>query len=259
MSRCPEEFVSFADRLADAAGQIQRRHYRQSVAVEIKPDGSPVTQVDRETERVLRDLIEQNYPHHGISGEEYPDVRTHAEYIWVLDPLDGTKSFLAGMPLFGILIGLAQRRRFVLGVMDQPILRDRWIGADGHGARLNGEAATTRPCRAISEAVVSTSGPGDYARAVDPALARVREGARWLRFGADCVNYGLVATGLMDVVADAGLDTHDFAALEAVVRNAGGTFTDWDGAPITLGSDGRVLAAGDRAVHAEALARLQKS
>ncbi|MEX2648972.1 MAG: inositol monophosphatase family protein [Alphaproteobacteria bacterium] len=257
MTTCPEEFIAFAHRLADASGEVHRRWYRRNPAMEIKPDGSPVTVADKETERALRALIAANYPAHGVIGEEYPPERADAEFVWVFDPIDGTKDFVSGKPVFGALIALAHGGRPVLGVIDQAIVGDRWIGADGHGTRLNGAAVTTRPCRAISAAIVSTSGPGDYARAVDPALARVREGARWLRFGADCVNYGLVATGLMDVVADAGLDTHDFAALEAVVRNAGGTFTDWDGAPITLGSDGRVLAAGDRAVHAEALSRLR--
>ncbi len=242
MSRCPEEFVSFADRLADAAGQIQRRHYRQSVAVEIKPDGSPVTQVDRETERVLRDLIEQNYPHHGISGEEYPDVRTHAEYIWVLDPLDGTKSFLAGMPLFGILIGLAQRRRFVLGVMDQPILRDRWIGADGHGTMFNGNPAHVRPCPTLREAVAFLGKP------YDPAIARLNPMIKWARYGGDCYAYGLLASGYVDLVVDNGLGDHDFGALEPIVRNAGGVMTDWEGNALTMASGGAVLACGDAAL-----------
>lgn len=257
MERCPDEFIAFAHRLADAAGQVHRRWYRRAPAVAIKPDGSPVTVADKEAERALRGLIEASYPDHGMIGEEEPPIRAGADWAWVFDPVDGTKDFVSGKPVFGSLIALAHEGRPVLGVIDQAIVGDRWIGADGHGTRLNGEPVRVRACAAIADAIVSTSGPGDYAKAVDAELARIRQGARWLRFGADCVNYGLVASGLMDVVADAGLADHDFAALEAVVRNAGGVFTDWDGQPITLGSDGRVLATGDAAVHAEALARIK--
>jgi inositol-phosphate phosphatase/L-galactose 1-phosphate phosphatase/histidinol-phosphatase len=257
MERCPDDFVAFAHRLADAAGAVQRRWFRRAPPVTIKPDGSPVTVADKEAERALRDLLAATFPDHGVVGEEEPPERADAEWVWVFDPIDGTKDFVSGKPVFGTLIALAHGGRPVLGVIDQSIVGDRWVGANGHGTRLNGEPVRARACASIAEAIVSTSGPGDYARVVDAELARVRQGARWLRFGADCVNYGLVAAGLMDVVADAGLDTHDFAALEAVVRNAGGVFTDWDGNAITLGSDGRVLAVGDARVHAEALARIR--
>jgi inositol-phosphate phosphatase/L-galactose 1-phosphate phosphatase/histidinol-phosphatase len=256
MDRCPDDLVAFAHGLADAAAAVQRRWYRNNPPVTIKPDGSPVTVADKESERALRTLLAATYPEHGVVGEEEPPVRADAEWVWVFDPIDGTKDFVAGKPVFGTLIALAHRGRPVLGVIDQAIVGDRWIGADGHGTRLNGEVLRVRPCATIAEAIVSTSGPGDYAKEVDAELARVRRGARWLHFGADCVNYGLVATGLMDVVADAGLDAHDFAALDAVVRNAGGRFTDWSGQAITLKSDGRVLATGDARVHDEALERI---
>ena len=256
MDRCPDEFVAFAHRLADAAAAVQRRWFRRDPPVTIKADGSPVTVADKETERALRALLATTYPGHGIVGEEEPPERADAEWVWVFDPIDGTKDFVSGKPVFGTLIALAHGGRPVLGVIDQAIVGDRWVGADGHGTAMNGRPVRARACAAIAEAIVSTSGPGDYAKAVDAELARVRRGARWLRFGADCGNYGLVAAGLMDLVADAGLDAHDFAALEAVVRNAGGRFTDWAGQPITLASNGRVLAAGDARVHAEALTRI---
>ncbi|MSP81807.1 MAG: histidinol phosphate phosphatase [Alphaproteobacteria bacterium] len=257
MWTCPDEFIAFAHRLADAAGEVHRRTFRTKIAIEIKPDGSLVTAADKETEIILRDLIEQAYPDHGIGGEEFPHTRTDAEFLWALDPIDGTQDYVAGKPVFGALIALVRGGRPVLGVIEQAIVGDRWVGADGHGTRLNGAAVRTRPCPSIAAALVSTSGPGDYAMPYDDHIARVRQGAGKLRFGADCGNYGLVAAGFMDVVCDAQLSPHDFAALEVVVRNAGGTFTDWQGQAMTMASDGRVLAAGDRAVHAEALARLQ--
>ena len=239
MQQCPKEYVEFAHRLADAAGAIQRRHFRQPVEVEFKSDASPVTQVDRETERALRELIEQRYPDHGILGEEYPPVREGGEFTWVLDPLDGTKSFLAGMPVFGILIGLARAGEFVLGVIDQPILRDRWLGADGHGTIFNGVRVHTRQCAALADAIVFLGKP------YDAKIAGLRPHVKWARYGGDCYGYGLLAAGFVDMVVDAGLDDHDFAALEPVVRNAGGAVTDWQGQALKLGASGQVVAAGD--------------
>lgn len=239
MEQCPKEYLEFAHRLADAAGDIQRRYFRQAVEIELKPDASPVTQVDRETERVLRELIEQRYPDHGILGEEYPSVREDAEFIWVLDPLDGTKSFLAGMPVFGILIGLACASEFVLGVIDQPILRDRWLGADGHGTMFNGKPVHTRQCSALSDAVVFLGKP------YNADIAKLHPRVKWARYGGDCYGYGLLACGFVDGVVDADLDDHDFAALEPVVRNAGGAVTDWQGQALRLGSGDEVIAVGD--------------
>lgn len=239
MQQCPKEYIEFAHCLADAAGEIQRRHFRQPVEIELKPDASPVTQVDKETERVLRDLIDQSYPGHGILGEEYPPVREGAEFIWVLDPLDGTKSFLAGMPVFGILIGLACGGEFVLGVIDQPILRDRWLGANGHGTVFNELRVHTRQCSALSEAIVF------FGKPYDAKIAGLHPRVKWARYGGDCYGYGLLASGFVDGVVDAGLDDHDFVALEPVVRNAGGAVTDWQGQALKLGSGGEVIATGD--------------
>jgi inositol-phosphate phosphatase/L-galactose 1-phosphate phosphatase/histidinol-phosphatase len=236
------EFVEFAHRLADAAGEIQRRYFRQPLKIELKPDASPVTRVDKETERALRQLIEQAYPGHGIAGEEYAPVREHAEFVWVLDPLDGTKSFLAGMPLFGILISLAQGGHFVLGVIDQPILHDRWLGADGHGTMFNGTPVHTRPCTKLADAVAFLGKP------YDAKIARLRDDVKWARYGGDCYGYGLLASGFVDLVVDADLDDHDFGALEPVVRNAGGAITDWAGQPLAMGSSGEIIAAGDARV-----------
>jgi inositol-phosphate phosphatase/L-galactose 1-phosphate phosphatase/histidinol-phosphatase len=257
MWTCPDEFIAFAHALADAAGAVHRRAFRdRTVKVDVKPDGSLVTAADKETETILRGLIERAYPDHGIGGEEFPHTKEDAEFLWAIDPIDGTADFVAGKPVFGCLIALARAGRPVLGVIENAIVGDRWVGADGHGTRMNGKPVRVRPCPSIARALVSTSGPGDYAMPYDDHIAAVRAGAAKLRFGADCGNYGLVAAGYMDVVCDAGLSPHDFAALEAVVRNAGGNFTDWEGKPMTLRSDGRVLATGDAAVHAEALGRI---
>jgi inositol-phosphate phosphatase/L-galactose 1-phosphate phosphatase/histidinol-phosphatase len=256
MQDCPLELVQFAHRLADVAGAIHRRHFRKPVAVETKPDGSPVTAVDRGAEGVIRELIERCYPGHGIGGEEYGSVREDAEFVWHIDPLDGTKLFLSGVPLFGILIALSRAGRFILGLVDQPVLRERWSGADGHGSAFNGRPVRTRPCPAFAQAAVCTGGPDGHAAPFDAVVAGAVKGARWVRYGAECYDYGLVASGFMDVYLDAGLHLHDFASLEAMVRNAGGRVTDWQGNPLTTASDGRVLAVGDERLLDEVLPRL---
>jgi len=182
---CPDEFVDFAHQLADLVGEIHRQHFRKPLAVEVKPDGSPVTAIDREAERVIRERIERAHPRHGIQGEEYPQTNEHAEYIWHIDPLDGTKLFLSGVPLFGVLISLSRSGRFVLSLVDQPILRDRWLGANGRGTVFNGKPVCTRPCESLSQADLCTYGPDGHAAPFDATISHVAESAKWVRCGAD--------------------------------------------------------------------------
>jgi inositol-phosphate phosphatase/L-galactose 1-phosphate phosphatase/histidinol-phosphatase len=258
MGSCPHEFIDLANRLADTAGDIQRQHFRDRVPVEIKPDGSPVTQADKDSERVLRELIEKTYPNHGIAGEEYPTVRENAEYTWVLDPIDGTKSFLAGIPMFGILIALAHHGRFTLGVVDQPILRDRWVGANGHDTTFNGTAVRTRQCGSLADAVLCISGPEDRTKPYDDQIANLRHAVKWARYGAECYAYGLLASGFIDLIVDVDLDGHDFGPLDPVVGNAGGIATDWQGNPLTMNSDGRIIVAGDARLLKDTIACLNR-
>ncbi len=143
---CPPAFIDLAGRLADAAGVVARRYFRQPVDVEAKADQSPVTVADREAEAVMRELIEAEFPDHGIAGEEHGDVRTDAEYVWHLDPIDGTRSFISGKPVFGILVGLAHHGRPLLGVIDQPVNGERWLGAAGRPTTLNGQPVSVRAC-----------------------------------------------------------------------------------------------------------------
>ncbi len=242
---CPAGLVELAHDLADLAGGVHRQHFRRPLAVDSKPDGSPVTAVDRDAERVMRERIERAHPDHGIEGEEYPSRNAAAEYVWHINPLDGTKLFLSGVPLFGTLISLSRSGHFLLGLVDQPILRDRWLGANGHGTVLNGKSVRTRACESLSQAGVCTYGPDGHAAPFDDAIRRVGTRAKWMRYGAECYDFGLLAAGFSDAYLDAGLAVHDFAPLEVLVRNAGGSVTDWEGRPLTTESDGKVLAVGD--------------
>ncbi len=255
---CTSEFIDFAHRLADRAGEIIRRNFRTPLVVAHKSDASPVTDVDREAETALREMVRARYPEHGVIGEEFDAERPDAEYVWVVDPLDGTKSFITGKPLFGTLIGLLRNGLPVLGLIDHPILRERWIGARGHPTTVNGEPARVRVCASLSEAVVFTTDPDTF-RGVDAdAFRQVRDAARMTIYGGDCYCYGLLASGLVDLIVEVGLGPDDYFPMIAPIEEAGGVVTDWSGAPFDMNSDGRIVVAGDKAVHGEALALLKE-
>jgi inositol-phosphate phosphatase / L-galactose 1-phosphate phosphatase / histidinol-phosphatase len=249
-------FLALAADLADAAGEAIRPHFRQPLAVTDKPDLSPVTVADRAAEAAMRRLIAARFPEHGIIGEEYGPERADAEFVWVLDPIDGTKSFISGVPLFGTLIALARQGRPILGIIDQPISRERWIGAAGHPTTFNGTMIRCRPCDALAAATVFSTSPDMFKEADAAAHGRVAKAAKLVRFGADCYAYGLLAHGFIDLVIEASLKPYDFSAMVPIVEGAGGIASDWRGKPLSLASDGRVLVAGDPNAHREALALL---
>jgi histidinol phosphatase-like enzyme (inositol monophosphatase family) len=251
-----DRYLALATLLADAAAEAIRPYFRRPLAVDDKPDLSPVTIADRAAEMAMRRLIAQHFPEHGIFGEEFGRERPDALFTWVLDPIDGTKSFISGVPLFGTLIALAYRGRPILGIIDQPISRERWIGVQGRPTIFNGTPVRCRPCPALAAATVFSTSP-DMFRGDDAAAhARVAAAAKLVRFGADCYAYGLLALGFVDLVVEASLKPYDFSAMLPIVEGAGGIATDWQGAPLTLASDGRVVVAGDRRAHREALALL---
>ena len=251
---CPAEFVAFAERLADAAGPLVRRYFRQPLEIVTKADASPVTIADRETETLLRKLVAETFPQHGVIGEEFGSERAEAEHVWIFDPIDGTKSFITGRPLFGTLIGLLQHGRPILGLIDHPALGERWIGAAGRETTFQGRPVKARPCADIADAVLSASSPHMFADpAAEAAFSRVRARARLTIYGGDCYGYGLIASGLQDLVIEANNGIYDFLPLVAVLEGAGGVITDWQGRPLGVHSGDRVLAAGDRRLHQAAL------
>jgi histidinol phosphatase-like enzyme (inositol monophosphatase family) len=253
---CPAELVAFAHTLGDLACGLLRGFARGPVTVETKGDGSPVTQVDRAVETALREAIAHAHAGHGVIGEEFGADRPDAEFVWIVDPLDGTREFILGLPLFGTLIALAHRGEIVLGLAEQPLTRDRWLGAEGHGTAWNGTQVRPRPCAALADAALSTTGYDSFAAHRAGVLAPLRRRARGVANGDTWMVFPLVASGRIDAVASDGFQLHDYAALDAIVRNAGGIMTDWAGRRLTLGSDGSVLAAGDARLHAEVLAAL---
>jgi inositol-phosphate phosphatase / L-galactose 1-phosphate phosphatase / histidinol-phosphatase len=255
-SPCPPRFIALAQRLADAAGVVARRYFRTGVAVIGKADASPVTIADRQAESRMRAIIAREFPDHGIVGEEHGAERSDAEHVWVLDPIDGTKSFISGVPLFGTLIALVRRGRPILGIIDQPVLRERWIGAAGRPTRFCGRAASTRACGRIAEATLFATSPHMFHGADAASFERVRSTVRLPRYGSDCYAYGLLASGHVDIVIEAGLKPHDYLAQVPIIEGAGGALTDWEGRPLTLESGRRICAAGDRRLHRKVLGLL---
>ena len=248
---------ALAERLADAAGAAIRPFFRRPIALKTKADASPVTEADRAAEAAMRALLAEHVPDHGVLGEEFGATGLDREWVWVLDPIDGTKAFLSGLPTFGTLVALLHRGRPVVGVIDQPILRERWVGVAGQPTTFNGAPVRTRACAALAEASLFATSPEMFAAADAEAFGSLAARVRLTRFGLDCYAYGMLALGFVDLVVEAQLAPYDYLALAPVIEGAGGRITDWGGAPLGLaGSDGRVLAAGDPSLHAAALAAL---
>ncbi len=245
-----------AERLVDASGAVVRRYFRSSLAVTDKADQSPVTVADREAESIIRTIITAQRPNDGIIGEEHGPKNADAEYVWVIDPIDGTKAFITGRPTFGTLVALLHKGRPILGVIDQPVIGDRWIGAAGRATSLNGSPAKVRACAALASAVLGTTTPDMFQGTDTDAFRRVAAAAKLTVYGGDCYAYGLLSSGFQDLAVEADLKLYDYAALAPVVTGAGGIMTDWQGRPLDRNSDGRVVAAGDARVHAEVLSVL---
>ncbi len=246
----------FAEELADISGRIIRDYFRQDYESEAKGDTSPVTQADREAEAAMRLRIEQAFPADGIIGEEFGTVRPDADRVWVLDPIDGTVSFMAGRPIFGTLIAQLRGGFPVLGVIDQPIARERWTGAIGRPSRFQraggkdeDRPARARPCPELGDAILATTSPNLFSRHQgEQFMALAAQVAHsHMVYGGDCYNYGLLASGHIDLVVETGLKLHDYAALVPIVEGAGGMMCDWRGDPLTADSDGDVIALGDPA------------
>jgi inositol-phosphate phosphatase / L-galactose 1-phosphate phosphatase / histidinol-phosphatase len=250
--------IALAHRLADAARAAIRPHFRTPVDAERKADASPVTIADRSAEEAMRRILTAEVPQDGVHGEEFGVVEGRSGRQWVLDPIDGTCAFLAGRATFGTLIALLVDGFPVLGVIDQAILGERWLGVAGQQTTLNGQPIAARLRRQLSDATLATTGPQYFSQHEGDmfmALAQKTDHKRMI-MGGDCYNYALLATGFVDVVCESGLKLHDFAALVPVVEGAGGTMCDWNGEPLHAGSDGHVLAIGDPARLEDVLAAL---
>lgn len=240
--------LTFADTLADAARTAIMPLFRAPHVCEDKGGGrfDPVTEADQASERAMRVLIEREFPEHSILGEEYGGTLASEGYQWILDPIDGTRAFISGLPTWGVLIGLYHDGRPLLGVMDQPYLDERYRGwMDGANVAARGETKPlrVRDCTGLSEATLSTTDPYLFDGAEAEAFARVRKAAKLTRYGCDCYAYCMLAAGHIDCVIENNLKPFDIAALIPIVTGAGGGMVNWEGGDASGG--GRVLAWGD--------------
>lgn len=256
------DFASLAHRLADAAGAAAMRLFRTQLDIETKDDASPVTRADREAETVMRDLINATFPDHGILGEEHGAESTDAEFVWVLDPIDGTRAFINGIPLFATLIALLRDGEPVLGLNAYPALEERWMGQLGARTLHWGRDGTVREsrvraCPTLKAARMCTTSPDMFDAADAVRYAHLRAAVLEPRFGTDAWAYAMVASGQTDIAAESGMQPYDYLSHAVIVTGAGGTITDWEGQPLRIGSPGSVLACGDAHIHAAALDALQ--
>jgi myo-inositol-1(or 4)-monophosphatase len=254
------DFTAFTSRLATASGELILPFFRTSLSIDNKKQNGefdPVTEADRAAEAVMRRMIKASFPKHGIIGEEFGEENADADYVWVLDPIDGTKSFISGLPIWGTLIALMHRGAPVFGMMHQPYIGERFTGDNG-SARYAGPSGErklmVRRCKTLGEATLFTTSPRLMSDADRAIFDRVQSEVRLSRYGGDCYAYCMLASGNLDLVIETELKSYDVAALVPIVTGAGGVITTWDGKPAHNG--GRIVAAGDKRVHEAALKML---
>ncbi len=257
------DFSVFVDRLATSSGETILPFFRTSLSIDSKKglhqSYDPVTEADRAAEAVMRRLIKESFPQHGVVGEEFGDENTDAEYVWVLDPIDGTKSFISGLPIWGTLIALLRNGNPVFGMMHQPYIGERFSG-DNQSASCKGPAGarklSVRRCDQLANATLYTTSPLLMAPEERAAFEGVEQTVRLSRYGGDCYAYCMLASGHIDLIIELDLKPYDIAALVPIVTGAGGVVTTWDGKPAQHG--GRIIAAGDPRVHEAAMKLLNR-
>ena len=256
---CPDEFPDFAEELADAARAIALKYFRNLRSIEYKRDGSPVTAADQEAEAVIRQMIAERYPTHGVTGEEYGHMSSDGPWSWVIDPIDGTRSFITGRPTFGCLIALLYEYRPVLGIIDMPALNERWLGVTGKPSLYNGDHCQSSDRKRVAEATILATSIDMFTDSERQQFDRLSTAARFRSFGTDCYAYGLLASGHSDIVMESDMSTHDFLPLVPVVEGSGGCISDWHGEPLNLFSGRQVLATANPALHQQCLTMIGAS
>jgi len=251
-----DELLEIAMAVSEAARPVPLGYFRKPLQVIAKADESPVTIADRETERVMRQVLAERCPEHGIFGEEHGQERLDHRFVWVLDPIDGTKSFITGMPLFNNLIAVLDAGRPVVGVVDTPAIAERYHAVMGRGAWCAGQRLETSGCERLAQAAVYRAGHVPADPGLHRRFDRLAGKGRVQRYGYDAYVYALLAAGHLDLMVETDLEPYDYLALVPLIEEAGGVITDWSGAPLGLDSKGDVLAAASPALHAEALALL---
>ena len=248
-----DEFISFANILADESAKVIMEYFRQTLTIENKDDDTPVTIADKKSELKIRELINKAYPSHGILAEEFDNTNLDSEYIWVIDPIDGTRSFIAGHKDFGTLIALLYKKKPVLGIINCPAHEERWIGAENQITTLNGKKIKTSSKKLIEDCYTMTTGLYLEDEIFRNAFENIIKKSKDYILRGDCYMYGMLSTGLIDIVIEDTLKAHDYMALVPIIQGAGGIITDKNNNPITLNSDGSVLATANSLIHKQAI------
>ena len=258
MSKIPQQLIKLANKCADASGKIIKKYFRKKIKINLKKDNTPFTKADIEAEKVIRELILKQEPNCGFVGEETGSINMNREYCWVVDPLDGTKSFITGKPTFGTLIGLLKNNKPVLGILNQPILNERWVGIAGVETKYNNKKVRVRKCKSIKGAKMYATSPMMFQERNKKIYKNVRAKIGECLFGADCYSHGLMSLGFVDVILEANLKPWDYIASASIISGAGGKITDWNDNDLNLQSDGRILATGDSNIHKQIIKIIQK-
>lgn len=243
------ELLKFSNYLADESEKIIRKYFRNTMEVNNKKDSTPVTIADKNTELKIRELIELKYPDHAILGEEFDKKDTKSEYLWVIDPIDGTRSFIAGHKDFGTLIALLYKNEPVIGIINCPMHDERWVGVKGSKTLLNNKVINTSSVESVNESYLCTSGLYFENTHFREGYERIRRQSKYYRYGGDCYMYGMAASGFIDIVIEDTLKTHDYMALIPVIEGAGGKITDKYGKKINLLSEGSVVVSANEELH----------
>jgi histidinol phosphatase-like enzyme (inositol monophosphatase family) len=239
-----QTLTQFAHALADKADEIARHYFNAGASSQYKADNTPVTLADETIERELRAMIAKAYPAHGVLGEEEAPTALDADYVWVMDPIDGTRSFMAGKPQFMTLIALCYKTVPIIGIATQAILKERYVGVHGQQSTRNGEPIRTRSCHRLEDAWLATTSPHYFSEEGKRFFAKHQRLAKETLYGGDAYNYCLLARGGLDIVIEEGLKPFDILALVPIIEGAGGLVREWDGSAITLETDGAVKALG---------------
>lgn len=248
-----EEFTSFANFLAEESANITLKYFRQTFTTENKEDATPVTIADKKAELIIRDLINKTYPSHGILGEEFKDINPDSEFKWVIDPIDGTMSFIAGHKDFGTLIALLHNKKPILGIIDCPAHKERWIGIQNKPTTLNGIKVKTSNVKILKNSYAFTSGLYFEDKKFRTSFDRIIEQTKYYRFGGDCYMYGMLSSGLIDIVIEDTLKAYDYMALIPVIEGSGGVVTDKHNQEISLDSKGSIIATANNELHKEVI------
>ena len=258
MNNFLQEYLNFAIKLADAAGITSMKYFRTSLDIDNKIDESPVTIADKNTELEIRSMIEKKYPNHGILGEEFDSINPGAEFIWVIDPIDGTRSYIAGHKDFGNLISLTENEKPIIGIINCPAHKERWVGVKNLHSTINQKPTKSSNVTNIEDAYLFTSGLYFDEPHLRSAVEKINNKVRYFRYGGDCYMYGMLASGLIDIVIEDTLKVHDYMALVNVIEGAGGVITDKFGNEISTDSQGSVVASANQELHSKLISLINE-